>query len=237
MNWRATRTARPISRREKFLIFTTFQNIKKMTMKTDNEILTDRLKPRKIVISIAEALAWRGGGDWLYQEKMDGIFCVVDVGRWRIAAERMKSGGVHGFDCLAVDGMDIRREHLRARLIELCAAIACHPGDIRPVPTGHGGEFVEAVLARGGEGVVAKRLDQAYGFMVAAKRTQVYHCRVVGLDAGTGSVVLADRDSGEARGRLAMRGRFDSASVGQVLKLEAFGLTKKGMLREARITD
>jgi hypothetical protein len=107
---------------------------------------------------------------------------------------------------------------------------------LRRPAVGSGGEFLEAVLARNGEGVIAKRLDAPWGVAwYKCKRSQVYYCQVIGLDPRTGSAVLADRDSGEKRGRIALHSRFDLIRVGSVLKIEAYGLTARGLLREARL--
>jgi hypothetical protein len=63
----------------------------------------------------------------------------------------------------------------------------------------------------------------------------VFYCRVTDLDPWRGSVILADRDSGEKRGKMPLRGgKFEQVRVGSVLKVEAYGLTAKGLLREAR---
>ena len=67
------------------------------------------------------------------------------------------------------------------------------------------------------------------------KRCQVSLCRVTGLDHMRGSVELADAASGQLRGKLPLRGKFDRVRVGSVLKVEAYGLTARGMLREARL--
>jgi hypothetical protein len=48
-------------------------------------------------------------------------------------------------------------------------------------------------------------------------------------------VELADVVTGQARGKLPLRSRFDQVRIGSVLKVEAFGLTARGMLREARL--
>jgi hypothetical protein len=50
-----------------------------------------------------------------------------------------------------------------------------------------------------------------------------------------GSAILADRDTGEKRGRVALHSRFDRVRVGSVLKVEAYGLHRSGLLREARL--
>jgi hypothetical protein len=92
------------------------------------------------------------------------------------------------------------------------------------------------VLARGGEGVVRKRLDAPWGcHWEKCKRSQVFYCRVTDLDQWSGGVFLADLNTGEKRGKMPLReGKFELVRVGSVLKVEAYGLIARGMLREAR---
>ena len=80
------------------------------------EFLSSSLKPRKIVVPLAEGLRWRGGGGFIYQEKMDGCFSTLATGGHVLAGERMKDGRFFAFDCLAVDGQDIRHRTTRERL-------------------------------------------------------------------------------------------------------------------------
>ncbi len=55
------------------------------------------------------------------------------------------------------------------------------------------------------------------------------------MNLETEVVSLLDRDTNEPRGKMPLRGnRFSFIRVGSVLKVEAFGLTAKGLLREAR---
>ena len=83
---------------------------------------------------------------------------------------------------------------------------------------------------------MAKPLDSAFGVgWLKCKRSQVFRVRVTDLDHQRGSVVLVDSITGEKRGKLPLRGgKFELVRVGSILKVEAFGLTNKGLLREAR---
>jgi ATP-dependent DNA ligase len=146
-----------------------------------------------------------------------------------VAGELMRDGQFFAFDVLRYDGQDLRPLPLWERLKVLDTMKLPRPA------VGSGGEFLEAVLARGGEGVVAKPLDAAYGApWTKCKRSQVFYCRVTGLDPWTGGVFLADRDSGEPRGKMPLRSKIERVRVGSILKVEAYGLTSRGMLREAR---
>ena len=142
----------------------------------------------------------------------------------------MQGGQFYAFDILNCEGQDLRSLPLSERLKALDGMNLLRPA------SGPGGAFLAAVLEHGGEGVVAKRLDAPWGVpWYKAKRSQVHYCRVIGLDQWHGSVILADRDSGEKRGKLPLRGcKFEMVRVGSILKVEAYGLTAKGMLREAR---
>lgn len=187
-------------------------------------------KPRIDPVPLADGLRWKPAANFRYEEKLDGRFHVEDLPAATVVGELMHSGAFFAFDVVSYRGEDLRQCPLRERLAVLDTLSLP-----RPV-TGSGGEFLEAVLARGGEGVVAKDLDAAFGFgLWKCKRAEVHFCRVADLDPWTGAAVLQDRDSGEPRGRVALRSRFDLVRVGSVLKVEAYGLTAKGLLREARL--
>ena len=175
-------------------------------------------------------MRWRAGAGWRYEEKLDGRYHVEELPHATVAGELMRGGQFIAFDVLNCEGQDLRSLPLCERLTILDAMKLPRPA------VGSGGEFLEAVLARNGEGVIAKRLDAPWGVpWYKCKRSQVYYCQVIGLDPWTGSAVIADRDSGEKRGRIALHSRFDLIRVGSVLKIEAYGLTARGLLREARL--
>jgi hypothetical protein len=187
-------------------------------------------KPSFESVTLETGLRWRAGNGRRYEEKLDGRYHVEELPHATIVGELMRGGQFYAFDVMNYEGQDVRPLPLSERLTILDAMNLPRPA------VGSGGAFLEAVLARGGEGVVAKRLDAPWGVpWLKCKRSQVYYCQVIGLDQWTGSAVLADRDSGEKRGRLALHSRFDRVRVGSVLKIEAYGLTAKGLLREARL--
>ena len=111
------------------------------------------MKPRFKSLAFADALhsRWPAGLRW--EEKMDGVFEVVPVQLGQILGERMSSGEFFAFD---LRGPEFDRAPLRERLVAL-DALTGQLGLLRPA-VGCGGEFLEAVLARGGEGVVVKDL-------------------------------------------------------------------------------
>jgi hypothetical protein len=200
-------------------------------------------KPTIEPVPLATGLRWRGGGDYHYAEKMDGKFCLEESAGCIVAGEKMPDGRFFAFNVAQAFGEDVTRRPFRERLalLDVWTASGVAPGNPwlphwRPPASGNGGEFLEAVLERGGEGVVASHWGAPWGAMqFKCKRCQVFLCRVTGLDPMRGSVALADAASGQPRGKLPLRGKFDRVRVGSILKIEAFGLTARGMLREARL--
>lgn len=176
-----------------------------------------------------------------------------------VLGERMRDGKFYAFDIAMWRGRDVLREPLRVRwrlLDEVFrnSSSFIHRSSFLPVPTGLGGEWVEHILSTGGEGVCAKHLDAPYGEMFVCKRIQVFYCVVIGKYDSTGCVELERVELGtrslnleselltpnfqlptSPAGRLPLRGnKFEQVRIGSILKVEAFGLTESGKLREAR---
>jgi len=209
---------------------------------------TKLFKPVIEAVPLAVGLRWRGGGDYHFAEKMDGKFTLETVhagggGPCIVAGEKMPDGTFYAFNVAQAFGEDITRRPFaeRIRLLDTWTAM----GTMRNSPwlphwrrpaTGNGGEFLEAVLARGGEGVVASHWQAPWGCQqFKCKRAQVFLCVVTALDPARGSVALADAATGQARGQLPLRGgKFERVRVGSVLKVEAFGAHASGLLRESR---
>ena len=194
-------------------------------------------KPKLESVPLAAGLRWHGGNysGFMFQEKSDGRHEFADIGGAVVNAERMAGGELVVNDIVSRQGQDMRGESTWNRWAEL-QSLAPFAGNIRLCRVGQGAEFLEAELAIGGEGVVAKPLDAPFGAnWFKCKRSQVFLCAVAKLDHMRGSVELADAATGQARGKLPLRGKFDRVRVGTVLKVEAFGLTERGMLREARL--
>jgi hypothetical protein len=216
---------------------------------------------------------WRGDADHLFQEKADGQWMTEPLeflGHW-LVAEQMRPapaaratvpqnspGGqtppcpdrarfvVHNI--VGIDGEDVRHRPLRERWAELVRIARDFPPYIRLCRIGAGGEFLEAIVSGGGEGVCVHDLNAPWGAQVIkCKRSQVFYCAVTELNPWTGAARLGYlpefpgsscpdfRPDGDA-GWLPLRGgKFDRVRVGSVLKVEAYGRTAKGMLREARL--
>jgi hypothetical protein len=192
------------------------------------------MKPSKQIVTLAVGLAWTSGG--LFQQKLDGRFATLATAGGELAGENV--GGVFtAFDCVGWQGQDVRGAALRERLAmrnELC-----HAGQIAVVPetTERGGEFLESILNAGGEGAVFKSWDSTFfAPMLAAKRLEIWICRVAGFNGGCQSVRIVDSASGQARGNLPLfGGRCDRVRVGSILKVEGFGLHRSGLIREGRV--
>ena len=202
-------------------------------MKIDLKILTI-YKPHKTIVPLAVGRSWNMPG--CYQVKEDGCFAVRDIGGGTIAGEAMRGGNFISFDLLWLGGEDVRGWPLRERwraLNGLRGAIQAAGGEI--VATGHGGEFLEAVIAGGGEGVVFKPWDSIYGEMLACKRVETFLCRVTDTGGGKQSVGLEDAATKQPRGRCSLfGGRIDKIQVGSILKIEGYGITADGLIREPR---
>lgn len=196
---------------------------------------------------LSTALAWRGDGEYLYQEKLDGQWHEMRIGHSVVVGELMKSGEFYAFDVPMLDGQDIRLAPLRDRFACLDRFSFKRPA------RGSGGEFLEHVLARGGEGVVAKPWAAGFGQgWLKAKRSQVFYVVVTGKASdGRQSVAIAHlpgpfqdmknlpvsrREKLEPAGNLALRGdKFDRVRIGSILKVEAFCKNANGILREPRL--
>lgn len=187
-------------------------------------------KPRKVVVPMAVGLAWRYKPQILYEEKLDGKFQTRRAGCAVVVGELMGNGSFFAFDCVALNEKDIRQAPLWDRLA--CLEVLNLP---RP-ETGNGGEFLAQILARGGEGVVAKDLNAPYGEMLACKRLETWICRVASMNGGKQSVKIVDSLSGQPRGNLPLLGgKCDRVRIGSLVKVEGCGLTSAGLVREPRV--
>jgi hypothetical protein len=225
-------------------------------------------KPRKIVVPIAVGLAWTNEPGYIVQEKMDGMFAIRVLGSLKcetiLAGEQMRNGEFHAFDCLQYNGEDVRNLRLSERLKLLNAIFLSHsnmhllpPEFRRVVDHADGGALLREVLARGGEGVVRKRLDGPWGVpMEACKRLETFTCVVTGMGSTQSVKISRIINGGEFRegdpsgfaeehfyqslettpcGSVKLGGgKCDRVRVGSILKIEGFGLTRDGQIREPR---
>lgn len=162
---------------------------------------------------------------------MDGKFSTQLIGNLLVAGEQMRNGDFIAFDCLMVNSQYIKNEPLRVRLDQLNRL----PGLLRP-STGHGLEFVEAILSTGGEGIVAKRWDAPFdASMYAIKRTVEVRCVVTEI-LPFQAVKIADAATGADRGKVKIQAsKISKIRAGSVVKVVGMNLTEKGCIREPRL--
>lgn len=189
--------------------------------------------PRKTVVPLAVGLAWGNDGA-VYQEKLDGEFATLELPDGILAGEKLRDKFI-AWDCVGFHGRDVRGENALDRL-EMAAQLGRRHGYSLVRESANGGELLESVLAAGGEGIVRK-LPHAtyYDGMTACKRLQTWACRIVGFAGGTQSADIADAQSGEKRGRVALRGgKIDRVRIGSIVKIEGLELHESGLIREPR---
>jgi len=188
-------------------------------------------KPVKQIVPLAVGLAWQCGE---FQLKMDGKFSLKPWVNSILAGETV-AGEFTAFDCIQFEGCDVRGEILAERLQmrgEICRQSSTP--EVRSVQS-RGGEFLAQVLAEGLEGVVLKSPRGYFEPMLACKRLETFMCHVVGFSVGKQSVDICNATTGQPVGKVALLGgRIDRVRIGSTLKIEAFGMTKNGMLREPR---
>jgi ATP-dependent DNA ligase len=197
----------------------------------------NRWKPEFGVVPLAEGRRWRGYGEWLYQEKKDGVWCERSIGDSIFTGELCRDGTFWVFDLPVARGADISGLPLRSRL-EALSGLGL-PAGWRMMPCGNGGEFLEAVLAAGGEGVVAKRLDSVFGEdWIKCKRSETQDCVVVERHRIKDSARLEQRwgDKAIDCGWVSIFGnRFARVRLGDVVEVECHSRHPSGKLREPRI--
>jgi len=190
-----------------------------------------RLKPKFIEAPIAEARFWLDRPGWICQEKLDGRWAEQEIGGNTFVGEQLKTGFVP-FDIPFVSGQDIRREPLAFRLDVL--RDECRRLGLPQIATGYGEEFLQAVLGRGGEGVVAKERESVFGFdWVRIKRCMTLDCVVTEKHATKQSIALAL--DGQPVGWCAcLFSRFETVAVGDVVEIACHSRHPSGRLREPR---
>ena len=192
-------------------------------------------RPTYCVLPMADGLALADNPNMRVEEKMDGEWHQREVNGSVIIGELMRDGRFYAFDLLFHAGRDLRLDPLYTRLW----ALESIHGLLRPKAAQNEscGEFLRSVLDNGGEGVVIKPLCGLWGDpWTKCKRMITERVIVAEINcAGKASVRIA-AVTGEDRGWLPLRGeKFDRVRVGSVLKVEAYGYTEKGLLREARL--
>ena len=190
--------------------------------------------PRKECVSLAIGLGWGNDGA-IYQEKLDGVFMTrTMLGGGVLVGEQMRSGEFIAWDCAAFDYVDVRGRGTETR--GMMRDSLCRAAGVRVVQSYYdGGALLQAVLARGGEGIVRKLPCATYfDTMQACKRLQTWRCVVTALDYASGAAKIIDQTTGEDRGTVPLRNRAGQCRVGSIVKVEGETLSARGMILKPR---
>ncbi len=206
-------------------------------------------KPRKRIVSIAEALKWKPSGNFVYQLKKDGRFFPQEFGEFGIITEKMKSGILWAHTLYRIGGDDLSNTPLcdtMPVLRKIVPHLALKYPMLKLIPEFSGGEGVEMLFSQKEEGGCAKCLDFPYGEMHVVKRSQVFYTRIIALGEFVSSVemeLLPDLNaetlaqpigSLQNCGKMPLRStKYDRVRRGSVLKVEAYSQNESGKLREA----
>jgi len=182
-------------------------------------------------ITLAEGLEFSGKG-YIADEKKDGRFELLNWQGSIIAGERMSDGFFWAFDVANCQGDDCRRSPLTDRREALASLASSFDSRMAIVPSGFGGEFIEAVLRDGGEGVVFKHPEGYWGVgQFKAKRIETFDVRVTEKLRGSVAISFQNQDAGKCP----IFGKaFESVKAGDMIEISAFCMTASGKFREPR---
>ena len=180
-------------------------------------------------------LRWNYSPDVQFTEKMDGIRRELAIGKSIIVGELMRDSRFYAFDLPIYDGADIRNLPRRERL-EILNSFKL----LRPESSDNGGELLQKVLARGGEGICAAHWESTfYDTICRCKRQETHDCTVIEKHPSKLSIHISE--NGVDRGWCAVLGgsywegfQLDKIHVGDVVEIECFGVTAKSKFREPR---
>lgn len=190
-------------------------------------------RPKFEVTPLQAGLSWGNDAGGRYEEKLDGVWHVKDWQGYTLAGELMRDGRFYAFDCLGLQGQDLRTCPLRERL----AVLNGLSDVLRPVAGLHGGDLLRDVLSRNGEGIVAKRFDEPFGATwFKVKRSETFDLIVTEKDILRGSLRLHDGVTREDRGWCPCKKEFDHVAVGETVEVTGYGMTANGKVREPRFT-
>ena len=201
-----------------------------------------------ISVPLSVGMTWTGGGPWTYEEKKDGVRAMASSEGFRLRnsskpipgllpvalSKCVFDGELVGhtywvFDLLIdSQGQDIRHMPLRARKATLLALSSRFPEWLCLIPSGRGGEFLEAVIASGGEGIVAKHIESRYGeaeAWVKCKRQETHDCIVTEVHQSKDSVLLGHRGWCSSV-------KFPGVKVGDVVEVKCHSITRQSKFRE-----
>jgi len=187
-----------------------------------------KFRPRFECAPLSAGLRWVGGHRFRFEEKLDGCWHEIETNGNRIVGERLRDGRFFAFDIVTLAGVDVRHWPLRERLTALDTFKLLRPRH------GNGGEFLAAVLAAGGEGIVAKDLEAPFGIeWTKCKRIETFDCVVIEKDGWRGSIRLMLE--GEDCGWCPARRLFDQIEIGDVVEVAALRRHSSGKFREPRL--
>lgn len=182
-------------------------------------------------ITLAESIGF-SGAEYIAQEKMDGVFAERSWQRSIIVGEQMRDGTFYAFDVATVQGDDCRRSPYWERLDALRSLAIGFDSTMKVVVQGNGQEFLEAVLARGGEGVVFKHREGYFGVgQYKAKRVETYDVRVISVLNQSVEIEFENQHAG----KVAIMGRkIEAVKAGDMIEIAAHCRTASGKFREPR---
>lgn len=196
-------------------------------------------RPEYLVATVAAASRRRWNG-WIFQEKLDGRWHERTVGCSHFVGELMPDGEFRPFDVVSANGQNIANEPASFR-IQVLSDESIRLG-LRPAAIGSGIEFLEAILANGGEGVVAKRNDSAFGRdWTKIKRRETHDCIITDIHGESISITEHEID----RGRCPVVGgklidgwdycpRISTLNVGDTVEVACHSIHPSGKFREPR---
>jgi len=193
------------------------------------EIIIPRPDYRTCDLQAALAFNWRGC-DWHLSEKMDGVWTVCDFDGSLVTGETMRDGSFYGFDIAFIAGEDVRRRSWFDRSEALIDCSARY--GFRLVKQGSGAEFIEAVLAAGGEGIVAKPFAAPFGVdWFKVKRVETFDVTVTAKLRGAIAIAYEGQDAGKCP----LAGQnLEFVRVGDVVEIAAYKRYASGKFREPR---
>lgn len=181
-------------------------------------------RPVFLSATVKDGRRWIASRDWVYQEKLDGVWHIEEISNAVLVGELVK-GKFTAFDIVEHLAHDVRRLPLRKRLAILRSL------GVPMVREGNGGEFLEAILAQGGEGIVAKHLDSYFGqpeSWIKCKRNETHDLAITAIHPTKQSVQLG------ARGWLAILSpaEFHQAAIGRIAEVRCHSIHPSGKFRE-----
>lgn len=208
-------------------------------------------RPNFAVLPLANALAdaWSG---WHLSKKADGVCVRREWNDCAVWGDSMRDGRLMVWEIDRAFGADVRALPWRGGRADALAELFAHLDpklNWHRCPSGHGPEFVEAMLAEARRDhtpdvIVAKPLEAPFGRdLIKAKICDSHDCAVLEIHAEKESVRLGQFD---AAGQLIERGwcavlggdwgnrRVDQLTPGDMVEIHCAGIHASGKFREPR---